>query len=347
MLVGIYTGFKRMLDSGFLEKYEKILDHINIDHIRLDIHQNNFWEKLSELDLFIFRWGQLSDHHQLAKTILPIIEREMKVKCFPNINTWWHFDDKIRQYYLLKFYNFPIIESWVFWDHKEALDWIQTAKYPLVFKLKSGAGSENVILIQDKNHAKTIVNLMFRDGVKLGRIPDKSNIRYKHFDIKKEVRRIARTGKRKLLSTDVDSFWQIEKNYVFFQKFLPKNDYDTRVTVIGDRAIAFRRFTRDGDFRASGSGKIDYEKGGIDLSMIKKAFEVSQKLKFQSMAYDFIYNENHEPEFCEISYTFVDRFIYNCPGYWDSKLNWHEGHFWPQYFHLMDLLNIPNLNNPI
>ena len=35
--------------------------------------------------------------------------------------------------------------------------------------------------------------------------------------------------------------------------------------------------------------------------------------------------------------------VHACPGYWDSGLNWHEGHFWPQYFHLMDALNSPDL----
>ena len=346
MLVGIYTGFKRMLDSGFLEKYEKILSLNNIEHMRMDIHQKDFWQKLSELDLFIFRWGQLSDHHQLAKTILPIIENEMDIKCFPNTETWWHFDDKIRQYYLLKNYNFPMIESWIFWDKKEAIDWIKTANYPKVFKLKSGAGSENVILVKDKDHALLLTKLMFSEGAMLGRIPDKTNIRFQHFSLKKELRRIARIGKRTLLNVDVDSYWQREKNYIYFQKFLPNNEFDTRVTVIGGRTFAYRRYTRDNDFRASGSGKINYDKDAIDIRMVKIAQEVSAKLKFQSMAYDFIYNNNKEPEICEISYTFVDRFVYNCPGYWDSKLNWHDGHYWPQYFHLIDALNMPNMLQP-
>ena len=336
MLVGIYTGFKRMLDSGFLEKYEKILNYNDIESIRLDIHQEDFWSILPQLDLFIFRWGQLSDHHQLAKTILPIIEKDMKVKCFPNSETWWPFDDKIRQYYLLKTHKFPMIESWIFWDEKKALDWAQTTNYPVVFKLKSGAGSENVILVNDKIHANKLIHLMFTKGAKLGRVPDKSHIRFQHFDVKKEVRRIARIGKRLVTRVDIDSFWQKEKNYIYFQKFLPQNKYDTRITVIGGRAFAYRRFTRDNDFRASGSGKINYDKNEIDILMVKKAIEISEKLKFQSMAYDFIYNEMHQAEFCEISYTFVDKYVYNCEGYWDSKLEWHEGHFWPQYFQLMD-----------
>ena len=68
----------------------------------------------------------------------------------------------------------------------------------------------------------------------------------------------------------------------------------------------FRRFVRDNDFRASGSGKIDYNIDDIDPRVVKLSLEISKALKFQSMAYDFLFNENNQPEICEISYTFID-----------------------------------------
>ncbi len=36
----------------------------------------------------------------------------------------------------------------------------------------------------------------------------------------------------------------------------------------------------------------------------------------------------------------------NIPGYWDEELHWHEGHVWPQYCHLVDLLGRPDLVQP-
>ena len=61
------------------------------------------------------------------------------------------------------------------------------------------------------------------------------------------------------------------------------------------------------------------------------------------MAYDFLYDYNKQPIINEFSCQFVDSAIYSCPGYWDENLNWHEGHFWPQYCQLQDLLDKPNL----
>ena len=48
----------------------------------------------------------------------------------------------------------------------------------------------------------------------------------------------------------------------------------------------------------------------------------------------------------EISYVYKDYMVYDCPGYWDTNLQFHEGHYFPQYCMLMDLLNMPDLKQP-
>ena len=343
MLVGIHKDPYGKF-CKFLQKYEEILDYNGIDHIRLDASQSDFWEIVKMLDLFIFRWGHYDTDRQMAQTIIPIVEKELGIKCFPNWDTCWHYDDKIKEYYLLAQHGFPVVDSYIFWDRSKALKWLENAELPLVFKLKTGASSDNVILVKSKNRAKKLINIMFRKGISARNIPDWNALKFK--EIKKLVRHWGGNVLRKYRGEDISPFWQIQKNYVLFQKFLPNNKYDTRITIIGNRAFGFRRFVRNNDFRASGSGKIDYNMNKVDKNCIKIAFKVSKQLQFQSMAYDFIYNENNEPEFSEISYTYLDTAIYNCPGNWDSNLNWHEGHYWPQYFQLVDTLNLPELKQP-
>ena len=257
--------------------------------------------------------------------------------------TCWHYDDKIRQYYLLRQKGYPIIESWIFWDKKFALKWLEDAKLPVVFKLKSGAGSINVILVKSRNKARKLINRCFGRGIKLGRIPDSEDLRFKFINPYKTIHRWGGNILRMLRNEDISPDWQKHKNYVLFQKFLPDNNFDTRITVIGRRAFAFRRVVRPGDFRASGSGKIDYDASNIDPRCIKIALDISEKMRFQSMAYDFVFNEKMEPEIAEISYTYVDTAIYECMGYFDHELKWHEGRYWPQYFQLADALGLPDL----
>lgn len=339
MLVGIHMEPYGKF-SEFLQLYEKILDFNGIEHIRLEASEPGFWEKVKKLDLFIFRWGVDDTSHQIADAIIPVIERDIGIKCLPDYITSWPYEDKIKEYYLLKQHGLPMVDTYIFWDKIVSLSWLETAKFPIVFKLKRGAGSKNVVLVRNKKQAKKIVNKMFGRGV-FPRSIDRNK-----FNLLREVRHIGGNILRKYRGEDVSSLWQIHKNYVLFQKYLPNNKYDTRITVIGDRAFVFRRFNRDDDFRASGSGSIDYDAEKVEKRCIEIAFAVSKKMHFQTMAYDFLFTPDDEPQFSEISYTYLDIAIYNCPGYWDSNLNWHEGHFWPQYFQLMDALDLQNLKQP-
>lgn len=346
MLVGIHNDPPYGKFHKYLKRYEQILKFNKIQHLIMDVNDSDFWMKVGKLSLFIFRWLHYDDPKQLAKTILPIIENEFNIKCFPNRATYWHYDDKIRQFYLLKQKGFPTVESWVFWNKKKAIEWVKSATYPLVFKLSGGAGSLNVILIKNEKEALRIIGLMFGRGIVSGRIPSLNMIKYKHFDLYANLHRIGGNLLRKLRDEDIYRYWQLHKNYILFQRFLKGNEFDTRVAIIGNRAFGFRRFNRKNDFRASGSGKIDYSTHYIDKRAIKLAFNVSECFNFQSMAYDIIYDEDNNPVIIEISYDFIDKAIYNCDGYWDRDLNWHGGHFMPQYLHLIDTLCLPDLKQP-
>jgi len=346
MKVGIYKQHLGGLHKGYLKKYEEILHFNGIDCILLEASEPNFWEQVSELDLFIFQWEHYDGPKQVACSIIPIIQYEMKIPCFPNWETSWHYDDKIKQYYLLKQSRFPIIDSYIFWEQAQALKWLKSARMPVVFKLRSGAGSSNVILVKDKLQAKKLILKMFGKGIRSGRISDNSSLHRKHFRPYKRLRRFAGSALRKITGKYQPLYWNIDKDCILFQKFLPNNSYDTRVSIIGERAFAFRRFNRENDFRASGSGNIDYDVHKIDLHAIEIAFEISYRLGFQSMSYDFLFNEDKKLEISEISYTYVDTAVYNCPGYWDKDLHWIEGHFWPQYCQLVDALKMPELKQP-
>ncbi len=74
--------------------------------------------------------------------------------------------------------------------------------------------------------------------------------------------------------------------------FIPNCDHDIRVFVIGDRAVTKKRIVRDGDFRASGSGKMSWDIGEEGKECVKIAFDITKRLKAQSLAFDFIKDRN-------------------------------------------------------
>ena len=95
---------------------------------------------------------------------------------------------------------------------------------------------------------------------------------------------------------------------------------------------------REGDFKASGSGNMKFEKEEFDERCIKIALDTNKKLNAQCLAYDFVFDKNDAPLIVEISFGFAVEAYDNCPGYWDENLIWHEGKFIPQEWMIEDLM---------
>lgn len=343
MLIGIQEPLNVKIDP-VTNVYRQLLDYNGIRYKQVDISDIHFWEDIKKIDAFIFRWAHHEHHQQIAHAIIPVIEKEYKKICFPNYSTCWHYDDKIRQYYLLKAQGFPVVESFVFYRIDKALDWIKTAELPLVFKLKTGSGSVNVKLIRTRTEAESHIRKMFRKGLDPSYYGFWNVLKTFNYEIKPVYRYWGIRFRDKYLRKDVNS-WSRQRNYVYFQKFLPGNSYDTRVQITGDRAFAFVRYNRPNDFRASGSNNWSLEHEKIDMEFVRIAFEISKTFGFQSMAYDFVYDENKKPAIVEISYCFGD-YPEFCNGYWDTNLKWHKGRFIPEYFDLIDFLNMPDMILP-
>ena len=100
---------------------------------------------------------------------------------------------------------------------------------------------------------------------------------------------------------------------------------------MGDTAWAQRAIPAPGDFRASGSldrgGTIDTNPAEIDTRCISMAYELSDRLGFESMKYDFILKDG-EPVLTEFDYPVgagrIMR-ILDWPGTWNRELQWIRG----------------------
>ena len=273
----------------------------------------------------------------MAKPLLYSLEQS-GMKVFPDFNTAWHFDDKVGQKYLFEGLGFDFVKTWVFYEKQTALDWIEKTSFPKVFKLRGGAGSQNVKLIKSKSVAKSLVNQAFGSGFPA----------YDPWESIKERIRKWRLGKTDAFDV-IKGFVRLvnppryakimgnEINYIYFQEFLPNNDSDIRVIVIDGKAFALKRMVRANDFRASGSGDIRYERELFDERCVSLSFKYTKKLNAQCVAYDYVFDENNTPKLVEISYGFANKGYDACTGYWDEQLNWHAGSFNP-YGWMVDLM---------
>jgi len=322
----------------FSDRWIKYCEDNSISFKLVDCYGTDIIQQLSDCDALMWHFNHKGPKEsKFAKQLLFSVEATGK-KVFPDFNTAWHFDDKVAQKYLLEGINAPIAPAYVFYSSKEAREWAGQTSFPKVFKLRNGAGSDNVRLVKSKSEANHLIKKAFGSGFK----------QYEGWASLKERYRKYRAGKTNLWNvikgilrlahkTEYARVTGREIGYAYFQDFIPGNDHDIRVIVIGDKAFAIKRMVRKNDFRASGSGFIHYEKVHFDDESIRLSFEITEKLHAQCLAYDYVYLDG-KPLIVEISYGFAKEGYDACTGYWTRNLVWHEGKFNPYGWIIDDMI---------
>lgn len=320
-----------MHKDNYAPRWAATLRARGVEPVLCDLKAPDVLTRVDDCDGVMWHWYHMPPEKQLAPKILDAIELGRGLPVFPNMATRWHFDEKISQFYLLGGSGFPLVRTWLFLELERALSFLAAAPYPLVFKLSSGAGSANVLKVDDYLRASRLSRRMFKTGIR-------------PYSLNPDARLGTYSWKQKIIDrldcpyVQYPSPHAAERGYVYFQEFLPGNDYDIRVTVIGDRAFGYIRYNRPADFRASGSGSFNPDPGNIPMAAVAAAHAMSAHFGFQSMAYDFLMDGGQKPCLTEISYCYVNWMVQACPGYWDRNLVWHAGQLWPEEAHVDDFI---------
>ena len=312
-----------------------------INYKLVNCYETDIVEQLSDCDGLMWHWGHIDNKAVLFARQLTYSLEFSGIKVFPDSKTAWHYDDKVGQKYLLEAIGAPLVSSYVFYDKKQARMWAKKTSYPKVFKLRVGAGSANVRLVKNRYTAYRLINRAFGKGFPVLNRATFLKDRVHQFQKEKNLKNFSELLKgcyRFMIPKHYERMRVKEKGYVYFQDFIPGNDFDIRLFVIGNRAFGLKRLVRKNDFRASGSGSFLFEREEIPPECVKMAFTWAKKIKAQSIAFDFIYNR-HNMMIIEISYSFPWCETYDkYPGYWDENLNWYEGKVIPERFMIEDFV---------
>jgi len=306
----------------------------------VDCFTSDIIQQLRGCTALLWHWPHHDYRAQLfARQLIASVE-EMGLLVFPNTATCWHYDDKVGQKYLLEAIDAPLIPTFVFYDRRSALEWIEETTFPKVWKLRGGAGSQNVHLVRSRQAARKIVKRSFGSGWNNSRFHAFRD-RIWHFRRDRALGTFLNIGRgaARIVFPRKETVSSVKQSgYVYFQEFVPNNTFDIRIQVIGNRAFGLKRFVRSGDFRASGSGQLEYDPCQLPLECVEIAFDVCGQLNAQSLAFDFVVKSGRYL-IVEISYAFPASFYSPCPGYWDSSLNWQAGPITPERFILEDVLH--------
>ncbi len=337
MKIAIHNG------SGWNQKWIKYCEAKNIYFIVVNCYDNNIIETLKEKKVTHLMWYF---HHNfpadilMARNVLYAAEK-MGLKTFPNFDTSWHFDDKVSQKYLLEAMEAKMVPTYVFYDQNMANAWLrEEASFPLVAKLRRGAGSYNVILLKNLAEARRYTAKMFGIGIHpspgyISDVKNKLKVAKNWKGIKKRLKKAPNYFK--MVFNGKKGFPR-EKGYVYFQDFIKDNKSDIRVAIVGDYIWAFKRIVREGDFRASGSGVIEYDNLNLSINIIKDLHILSKKIKSQSIAFDIIFDKE-EYLIVEISYGYSSEAIFDCHGYWNSNYEFVGKKLYPEIVIIENIIN--------
>lgn len=182
-----------------------------------------------------------------------IISKILKYWIFPFYEECYIYENKKLLSDFLKARDLPHPTTRVFYNKKEAIDFLSSAGFPLVAKTSIGASGSGVTIINNRKKSIHYVNKAFSFwGIRRRSGPNPAiGTPAKWFGkaIKSPAFFIKRIKKYHTI------YSQSEKDYVLFQEFIP-HDFEWRMVKIGESYFGHRKVKYKN--KASGSKSIDY-----------------------------------------------------------------------------------------
>jgi glutathione synthase/RimK-type ligase-like ATP-grasp enzyme len=292
-------------------KFEKFLKHNKIPYEFYDIHSSDWLKNASRFDIFVWRTHSSPAAQYEAETKIYILEKVLTKICLPSYAELWSYEDKLRMSFLLKIHGLPGVDTFITFNHKEALSYSDANVFPVVSKISTGSASKGVELIRNSKEGKKLINKIFGSGYK--------------------------------------TYWKYlkQKNYIYWQKFIHDAVFDLRILVVDNKLFGSYRYPRKGDFRASGSGVHEY--GDLPQEAMRIAIQTHKKLNTRFLAVDFVYSPSQKRYFIIEASVFIslgtapELIINGVPGYYsysekDDSFTFEKGKYWVQEFTLKTVM---------
>ena len=243
---------------------------------------------------------------------LMFLNRNMGKPVYPGVDECLFYENKRSLVNWLDYYKLPHPHTVVLGSRKEALDYVEHAKYPFVSKRAIGSAASGVIIVKSKIHAKVLVNQFFGWGVPgftLGKI-------YWSWVKKKYL---------------LPSLGTEQKHYMICQDFCDVR-WEHRIIRIGNTVLGYRKVVGKHGF-ASGSGLAAW--GEPPREVLDMVRDITDKFGFRSIAIDIFETGDGKYLINEMQALFgsVERSLLNIDGkdgryvYENGEYKFEEGYY--------------------
>jgi glutathione synthase/RimK-type ligase-like ATP-grasp enzyme len=294
----------------------------------VNLERHDWIRQLERFDAVLWKSSVMGvDAASRWKEKVYFTETHLQKLVFPSFKTIWHFESKIAQSFLFARNLIPTPRTFASGDYEDAAAALEDWVPPLVFKKSDGAASSNVWKVATRAEARGVVERTFAAnlwGRAVGSTPSTTQ---------RLVTAARNIGKGWLWRQVADRVLGHERwSSVYWQEFVAGNPADLRITVIGGRVAAhYWRRNRPHDFRASGSGMIDFERPAPE-HVVRACIDLARRLEFDTMAFDVLF-QGEQHLFVEMSYGYVDRYVAKVSTLFelvDGTLRTIPGGRWPQ-----------------
>ena len=281
-------------------KYRRFLETNGFPCDHYDIRSHDWIEKARAFDVVINMVSNEPSHLEEIQVKYDLLETRLGLRCYPSPDHLFLYENKSLEAYISTACGLPFAKTYVSHSREDALALIETARYPLVSKVDHSSGSMGVELVRTRRKARRLVRQAF-----------------------------SRTGRSVYVP------WFRQKNYVYFQEFVPNDGYDIRVILVGDRAFGYFRQVPKGDFRASGMNTV--QRRGLPEEAIRVALEVQKYVRSPQLVVDMVHGL--DGRYVIIEYSIIclmdraeDLQVDGVPGVYvigdDGDIRFEKGRYW-------------------
>lgn len=291
-------------------KYCRFLDKHSFHYDIYNIHAHDWIENAEKYDIIIGIPSSELFHLEEMRRKYYVLETFLGKTCYPSMNHAMLFEDKCLEAYISKVFGIPFVNTYVSHDKKDAMRLIENLTYPVVCKIVPSSGSLGMELVRTRKRGRKIVEQAF-----------------------------SRIGRK------THQVYFRQKNYIYFQDYVPNDGYDIRAIVIGNWVFGYYRKVLEGDFRASGMDLL--ERRALPEEAMKIALKVNKIIKSPMLAVDMLHGLDGKYYVIEFSpickmETAVQLEVDGVPGVYvfedDESFHFEKGRYWAHELILREFL---------
>lgn len=253
------VGLIALQDDEVNDYFKKSCQELNLGYDIFDPCDETFIEKIknSSIQRFIVRPSHKTQLvRQMFLEKIDILVNELGKDIYPTIKEQKIYEAKRTLAYFLQANDIPHPRTWVFYTKNQALEFVEDAEFPLVFKTHNGAGASGVEIVKTKRQAISLIKTIFDSYY---------------------------------LNKSITDFRDIDYGYILFQEFI-EGAREHRIIKIGESWMGHEKALNGTSEFMSGSGINLWTRPTNEI--LDFCREIAEKHNFTTMCID-IFEDKH------------------------------------------------------